>query len=498
MRCSSRFTRPLALFLGALPLTVGIVQVSYAQQPIIVTAATEKELNQSPLPPPQTTVQRTKLLTLQDAIVLALRNNPAIQSSRFQRISDRYSLELADYAFQPHFNLTGSTTFTESQPTGYNVNPGVTLGTRWGTQLSLSNTTNLQGNQQEQATIMQPLLRGFGAVNNFPWLNAQDNELIARQTFKSSIMTMVTQVINNYRQVVEDENNLTVRKKVLTLDEETARQYELRVKSGKMAPSELLQEQVTLAGTRLGAVGQANTLEQDYQVLLDTLGLSPESHLKVDTDIKFKIYKTPSKAQAIAIVLSNNPQYVSQKLQLNAARRAVESAKDNLRWQLNVTGSANFAGSSGAIPVITNVSSLSTTSAPTAALELAIPIRDISSKAALVDAKIGLLQAEDALEQSRRSLIQQVVNALRNLQSQFDQLTIAEQQLVLQRKNLEAARIKQQYGQIIALDVSTIQNSLQQQEVDFISSQIGYLNAVTEFENLLGTTLDEWHVEMRY
>ncbi len=470
---------------------------AHAQQPVVVKAATEKELK-SLLPMPQTTVRTSKLLTLPDAIILALRNNPTVRSSRLQRITDKYALELADYAFEPHFDFSASATFTQNEQTGYNLNPGVSLNTRWGTQISVNNVTNLQGTQQEQATITQPLLRGFGEVNEIPWLNAQDSELIARQTFKNSIMQMVTQVITQYRQVVQDYNSLKVQQQALQREETSSKQYQLKVKAGKLAPSELLQQQATLASNRLNFVRQKNAAEQDYQTLLDTIGLAPESKLKLDTHINFQTYHAPSQSEAITLALNNNPQYVSQKLQLKAAERAVVVAKDSLRWQLGVTGSANFMSSNGTIPGISSLQDLSLTTNPTAVVSLSIPIRDISSKAGLVSAKIALVGAEDALEQSRRTLIRQVLNSLNDLNSLLEQLNIAQQGLVLQRKNLEAEQIKQRYGQTTALNVNIIQDTLIQQEIDFVNGQIGYLNSVTAFQNLLGTTLDAWNIKMAY
>ncbi len=349
---------------------------------------------------------------MDEAIVLALRNNPSVHSSRLQRISDKYALELADYQFQPQFQFGASATFTEGEKTGYSANPGITYNTRYGTEMSLTSNTNLKGDQQETFRVVQPLLRGFGHISEIPWLNAQDTELMNRQTFKSSIIDMVTQVITNYRQVVQDYNSLTVQEKALQREQQTSAQYQLRVSAGKMASSELLQEQATLANTHLSVVRQRNQTQQDYQTLLDTLGLSPTSKLKVNTQIDFHAYHTPSKEQAIAIALNNNPQYVSQRLGLNAARRAVALAKDNLRWELNLSGAVNFDNSTGANSVVNFSNEISTTDRPTAIVELSIPIRDITSKAALIDARVGLAQAEDSLEQARRSLIRQVVNSL--------------------------------------------------------------------------------------
>ncbi len=461
----------------------------------VVTSA--KEIDLKLIPPPQTTLRFPKLLSLDDAIALALRNNPVVHSSRFQRISDKYSLELANYAFEPHFNLSGSATVMKHSKPGYNFSPGVSLLTPIGTQLAINHVADFNGHQSEQFEINQPLLRNFGAINRIPWLNAQDNEIVARQNFKSSITDIVTQVITNYRQLVADLNNVRVQKKTLAREQETEKQYLLRIKAGKMARSELLQEQTTLAGIKLEALQQQSQAEQDYQSLLDTLGLSPQSKLNIDTHIDFKDFKPPSKDKAIEIALNNNPPYVIQTLQMNSVRRAVESAKNDLRWQLDLDLQTTFESTNGTIPLLDN-SNLVTNTGPSATLTLSIPIRDIDRKAALINAKVGLIQAEDALEQSKRSLIRQVVNDITNLQNQRLQLTIAEQGLALQRQNLASEQIKQRYGQTTALNVNIIQGQLLQQEIDFVSNQISYLNNVTAFENLLGITLDRWDIQLRY
>jgi outer membrane protein len=494
----TKFRRRRRLFLGLL-LGLGAVfaQEVLAQTPIVVTSATDEELKAG-LPPPQTTALTAKLLTLQDAIALALRNNPNVLNARLQRISDRYALELADYAFQPHIGLTGNVTVQEDKKTGYNAAPDITWDTRIGTHFEAKGSTDLEGNQQTTVSVVQPILKGFGKVNEFSWLDAQDSEIANRQTFKNNIIDMVTDVITGYRTVVADYNNLQVQEKTLKREEETGNQYQLRVKAGKMAPSELLQEQATLANTRLSTMRQRTATDQDYQTLLDTLGLSPASKLKLDTNINFHVYHPPSKEEAIEIALNHNPQYVIQKIQLNETRRTFLLAKDNTRWQLDLSGSVSFANAPGANSIVNTFDSIVTTDKPTAIATLSIPIRDISSRVDLVNARVQLAQAEDDLDQSRRSLIRQVVNALNALSSELEQLDIGEQAVVLQRKNLEAERIKQEYGQTTALNVNIIQDNLLQQELDFINSQINYLNDVTQFQNLLGITLDEWHIEMRY
>lgn len=461
----------------------------------IVTSAQEIELNA--LPPPQTTLRMPKLLTLEEAIILALRNNPTVHSTRFQRISDKYALETANYAYQPHFDLSASVTYMKGSKPGYSFDPALTLLTPIGTQLSINHTSDFHGNQAENIDITQPLLRGFGAINRAPWLNAQDNEQISRQNFKSSIIDIVTQVITNYRQLVADLNSVRVQERTERREEQTEKQYELRIKAGKMARSELLQEKTTLANIRLATLQQQSNAEQDYQSLLDTLGLAPQSKLSIDTHIEYKHIVLPSEETATAIALNNNPPYVIQKIQLDSVRRNVETAKDDLRWGLDLNFQYAIQNGGSAVPFV-NPTNTVTNQGPSATLKLSIPLRDIDKRAALVNSKVALVQAEDALEQSRRTLIRQVVNNLTNLKNQRKQLDIAELGLNLQRQNLAAEEIKQRYGQTTALSVNIIQGQLLEQEIDFVNNQISYLNNVTAFENLLGTTLDRWDISLRY
>jgi outer membrane protein TolC len=57
---------------------------------------------------------------------------------------------------------------------------------------------------------------------------------------------------------------------------------------------------------------------------------------------------------------------------------------------------------------------------------------------------------------------------------------------------------KQQAGITSALDVNNTQNQLILAQAGLIGAKISYLNALSALQRLLGTTLDEWQIKLRY
>jgi len=61
----------------------------------------------------------------------------------------------------------------------------------------------------------------------------------------------------------------------------------------------------------------------------------------------------------------------------------------------------------------------------------------------------------------------------------------------LEKKRLQA-------GISTALDVNNTQNQLIQAQAGLIAAKISYLNQLSSLQRLLGTTLREWKIQLRY
>ena len=151
-----------------------------------------------------------KHLSLNEAIALALRNNPQIRSAELQRIIDKFALEVARNQFLPQYSFDTSATYSNGTKPFYTTNPKATLETPLGTAIGLGVSNQVNAGRETTAFIevTQPLLRGFGPqVTGANYKNAFNQEIINRLNFKETLMETITNVVQAYYKLVADYNN---------------------------------------------------------------------------------------------------------------------------------------------------------------------------------------------------------------------------------------------------------------------------------------------------
>lgn len=458
------------------------------------------------LPPPVRTPQATKHLSLKEAILLALRNNPDVESSELQRVEDKFALEVAHNAFVPQFSVTGSSNWATGQRPSYQMGPQVEMKTPIGTDIQATYGNAFKG-QPGNVTLnlTQPILKGAGwAYNTAVLADAIDAEQTAKLTFKSSIITAVVNVINTYRTLVQDYNNLDVQRRTLLRAKQMVKQNELQVKAGKMAPSDVLQQKANLASNRLSFMQQKNSIDQDYQQFLQALGLVPSAKLTIDKRIDFHRAKMPSLKKSVDLALDNNIDYQSAVINLRSTRRALMSAKNQARWQLDFTASTTIGQKTGTatVPQTTGASTPGTIASPetgpSIGLKFTVPINDVKSKQAVLNARINLEKAQLARQQKKQQLIRDVTNQVLQVRNQYQQVLLGKETVKLQQQTLLNENIKLKYGKSTVFEANQLQDQLLQTQIQLISNKISFLNAITTLNQTLGITLDKWGITLRY
>lgn len=438
-----------------------------------------------------------KILTLKEAILLALRNNPAVINAELTRVTDKFALQLAHYAFEPQFTFNANATVTNKQKPIFTAISTMNLNTPIGTQISIDYINDLRGSAGVGTlTINQPLLRGAGyAVNTVQYYNSIDQEASAKLAFKGSLITVVQQVITSYRTLVQDYNNLDIAKQNLKITMIQVNQYTLQVKAGKIAPSELLQQQANLETSRLSVIQAENSVEQDYEALLRNLGLVPMAKIDIVKKIDVSNVRPPRRDIAIQLAIDNNISYQQALLAIRQTERDIITARDNRRMALNLVATTTAGDSISLSRPLTRISA---NSGPTVSLNLNVPIDDLPAKSALASAEIALEQQKLTLQQQKEDLIRTVINSLNQIDNEWRQIVVAEKQVVYQQKTLEAAQIRQRYGKTTAFEVVQLQDQLLQQQTSLVSTKIAYLNDITSLNSDMGITLDVWNIQLRY
>lgn len=460
-------------------------------------------------------------LSLNDAVLLAVRDNPNVQSSQLSYISQKFSLWVQEWMFQPHYTLqanamVGGTQFRghheRSLSSSHNVNvqPGVTLLSPVGTQIALGGTAgnNGFGNGGLTASITQPLLRGFGRpIVEAALNNARDSEVISRLNVEGTLRSTITGVINAYLDVVSAQQTIEIDEAAIKRAEKSVEQTKLYIKGGHKAGNELITVQANVASAKLQLVNDKNYLRQASYALLTAIGIDPNSEIDFTyTDIQTLIdkYSLPSLEQTKALILMNDIQYQIDNITLHGPTcRALLIAEDNRRWQLNFIANASTNGAYGSTVVqnngqgsITN-NFFTNTRTESVGLNLVIPIDDQLSKQSVVNAKIALKQAELALMQEKWNKETSAINGWNSVVSAQRGLSFAEDAAKLAEKSYNVSYQKYLHGLIDSLELQTAQIQLIQSQQSLSNSKISYLKALVNLDLLIGHTLKTWGVKTK-
>lgn len=462
---------------------------------------------------PASSSGKTLHLSLTDAIFLALRYNPNIQNAELDRIIQRYQLRLAHNEFELQYALAGQAAVTNSRYSGvgtgatqrYMGTPEFDLKTTTGghAALKMDNSAIAIGDYNPLMTFSftQPLLRGFGRdVNTAGLLNAIDAELLNKLLLKQAVIDQITQVITAYRALILSGNNFKTQQRQLV---DAHKSYEInkkKIAAGQLETTANIQQSYQIESLSLMVEQAENDFKTSAQNLLESIGLDPEMKLSVPDDVSLDNNHVPDVATSIRQALAHNTQYLALQAGIRADERAYTVAKNQQLWQLDLTTNIQSGSVTG---VDSNTSGLRSIYSgnniiESAGVMLTIPLHDLNRRNALITAKVRLEKDRLNLLAAKRALITTIKNTVSTIQSLAKRYELAQRQVDLAGQAYELEKKKQQAGIASALDVSNTQNQWIQAQMGLIGSKVAYLNQISALQRLLGTTLDDWHITLRY
>lgn len=465
-----------------------------------ITVESPLTIDEFPRQPNQVFVNGSPItLSLEEAILLAVRTNPNVQSSQLTHISQKFSVWVQQWHFLPQYSLNAAVG-TKSD----SINPGVSLNTPIGTQMALTSTNEYADNQTQiglALQIVQPLMRGFGkAIVESALNNAKDSEVISRLNIEGTLRTTVTAVINAYLDVLSAEQAVKIDEGALQRAELSVKQTKLFITAGHKAGNELITVRANAATAKSQLENDRNSLLQARYALLTAIGVDPNANVKftsLDIQRLTSKYHLPSVAEAKRLTLRNDIQYQTQEIMLHgSAQRSVMTAEDNTRWQLNLVVNASTSNSTIGNQK-TSFNSLFNNQAKSASLELQVPIDDQLTKEALLNAKIALKEAEIQLMQEKWNKETNAINGYNTVISAKRALKFAEDAEVLQEKTYQVSYQKYLHGLIDSLELQSAQVSLIQAQQALLHARSDYLKAQVNMDLLIGHTLHTWDIKVR-
>lgn len=482
--------------------------------PLKPSAATGAVIVRPAAKPPAENIARGEsvpMLSLVDAVALAIRDNRAIRANYLARVAQRFNLRVAEARFDPILELNASYTMRRTQQPGATSHaeriaswtPTVTMLTPTGAQFSFdagaaSTRGGLGPNQNGLsygASVIQPLLQGFGLdVNRAPVIQARLSEQVAILQLYSTVTSQVTAVIQAYRNLVQAREQVNIAREAKNSALSLLAVNRELIAAGRMAANDVLQTEANVAVQELSLVQAENAQEAARYALLELLALNTDS--RIDLSPQPEVREVPvDMVKSLDLAMRYRPDWRQSLLGLEVTRLTLLLAQDGQRWTLNlVAGGGANRTANGLSPTYRELRD--TVPGWNVGLVLNIPIGRLSIEQAVVAAKTDVAVAEVNLEGQRQAIEIEVRNAVRNVEVAWRSLILARrsrelavQKLAIERDKLAAGRSSN--FQVVSYEVETVTAKNQE-----LQAEIGYLNSLTNLDQILGTTLQTWEIDI--
>lgn len=473
------------------------------------------------------------LLTLDEAVEIALRQNLGLSIQRYTRSRARVAIgrELGIYDLRSSADLYAedSDSPTASQleasksnlqrfnvgvdqlfPSGGNLNLG------WNNLRRESNnpfaTVNPSFNSGLQFSFNQPLLRDYGRLaTERALLVARNRSQASREELERQVTVTVQDVIDAYWNLVGARQQLIVAQKSLSLANELHDRNRIQVEVGTMAPLELVQSEAAIAEREEGIITSQSAVGDAEDALRRLLNL-PEGELwateiRPATDPAIQ-HTSIDVAAAIQTALAERPELHTQQLDIEQARIESQFARNQERPTLDLDVGYGFSGIGGDVLVedeetgqlrkvpggfgdaLSQITGLDFRGW-SAELIFGFPIQNRSARAARAIADIDLARSESALEDARNAIVTEVRGAARRVETAAKQIEAAKASRVFQERNLDAERKRYENGMSTSFQITQIQEDLTQALSREVNAVVNYRVALAEYQRVIGRLLEE-------
>lgn len=238
-----------------------------------------------------------------------------------------------------------------------------------------------------------------------------------------------------------------------------------------------------------------NDVETKKLDLLKLLDIDRHTLIEASDSIKAEPVELQL-ATLLQLVFTNRPEYRQALNTLKMAETNMFLAKNKQLWQLdletryNMTDSARYT-----IDALEEESSGA--GDYSVAMQLKIPLGDESTERELLQAKVAYRKAKISLQELKENLEISVRNTHRDIGMQWKQVELSQKARALSQQQLDVELEKLKNGKSNNFQVVTYQDRLIAAKYDENRKKIAYLNALTDLDMFLGTTLEHWGIDLK-
>ncbi|RYZ21465.1 MAG: TolC family protein [Chitinophagaceae bacterium] len=413
-----------------------------------------------------------RLLTLEEAVALALRQNYDIRLSRNDSLLAALDYSYSKYAFFPRLN--GQATY---------------LRNRNNQQQTLADGTKRQQSGISSSNLQYGVNLNWTLFDGFKMFVTRERlgELVdlGELQIRAQVVTTVADVLRNYFDIARVQQQQQATNEAMALSQERLKLAQYRFDIGTGIKSDVLQAQIDLNGQRAALLSQQNALKNLQEQLNRQLTLVPGTSYRVQDSIPVN---PALRLDSVQLALeAGNPQLLLNQKQIDIAELVVKERKAERFPTVGFTSAYNFNRTNNNT-VINNFSPLfNQNQGFNYGLTATIPIfNGFVARRNIRAAELDVRNLELQYESNKALVGTGIMTAYQNYELARQTLQLEESNIALIRENLVIARERYRLGLSTFLELRTAEQNLYDGQSRLIQARFNMKAAEIELGRLRG------------
>jgi outer membrane protein TolC len=452
-----------------------------------------ENVHAEPSVPPPVITRLPAVLTLKNAIAIALRQQPSEAISKAsvdsalgakeQAKSQYFPTVTPSYTFQNNrgveYGITQSTVSTSS------VNPGAATGTTTQTSSFQTSSDNINVIRGGGTTIsLKQTLLDSGQREQ---ANAEARHQVDAASLNLADMReqIIANVTTNYYTLLEAQDLVKVAQALVTENQQTVDLTNAELSAGTAAQTDVYQAKANLATAQVSLIQNQNTVAIDATALKNAMGIVTADPIQPESLASGSDLPPAPASPAIATLAqyyqlaeANRNDLKAQVALVESSQAAVKLARINAGVSLSADYLLNYQpqndiGPKGTDSVLTLTGSF--------------PLFDGGySKGAVRVADAALETSVATLEQTRQTIFQAVEEGYATRQEQLQAISYAQVAVDAAQLNYKSAVASREAGVGTVLEITTAEATLTQAQGQYVSAVYNYYIADSNLQRAAG------------
>ena len=363
------------------------------------------------------------------------------------------------------------------------------------------------------ATVMQPLLRGFGVDVNRRYIRiAQNNLKVSRLVFRQQLSDLIFGVSRLYYDLVSLNEDAKVKQETLASARQLYEDDKSQVEVGTLAPLELTRAQALVSSSELDLTRAQGLVVQQEAVLKSALSrtgtadavISGVRIVPTDTITVPESDNSPALPELIEQGLANRADLAQAAIQVKNGEITVKASRNQVRPEIDLIGAVMTRGNIGSSSIISVAPVVLPPSTPAGkeshlyegGFQLNVPFRNRVAQADAARDQIQLRQMQARLQQLENQVRDEIENALTALQVARTAYVAAVRSRQFQEQLLDAEMQKLSVGASTNFFIVQDEGFLAQARSTEVVARSTYIKSRVSLERAIGTLLEAHNIQL--